>query len=504
MSIRQTLSSSVDRLSRSAATGAVQSKVQDVKEVFETSVSLPFKSVGDTKGGFQQLTNTLSDVVNDIEGSVPNEVVEKLEIVKMTDGVSSSLRKDASDIRTDVTTIVGDERLSADGFLEVAISSGFPEALAAVTKKTTDLRPEQITDLVRQNNFNNDHDDTIENIVKNVFPASSSQTNMLKSTGSLINNNLQQILSKADEGFNSLVENIVETNFKPAYKLLNETAFKNNQKVSLPIGPIKDIIRLQQSGDIKKAAVLLKKYSDLSLEELESKVQNINNTASSNVTEAIERRDIKVERTDVFINQWREGNTPSDSLVFNPVIGKELTTEVLNMTREVTEIIVIFLEGSGATVNDYHQAYVDKYNIGFNPHFYIGKDGIVYRGRPLEIEFLESTPLVTNDHYKRSIVISVNIDEKSVIHKVTTKQTQKLIQIIKQFLIAKPGLQVFGAKDVGWEYNVNNDALDIPVLIQSSLGKRNAPGYDPLMNAPLTSQQLAMINLTNSRIDGQL
>ena len=67
-------------------------------------------------------------------------------------------------------------------------------------------------------------------------------------------------------------------------------------------------------------------------------------------------------------------------------IGSEITAEVLNMTRDVTELIVTFVPQPGSTIQNYHRLYAEQYNIGFNPHFYIGYDAITYRGRPLNIE----------------------------------------------------------------------------------------------------------------------
>ena len=121
----------------------------------------------------------------------------------------------------------------------------------------------------------------------------------------------------------------------------------------------------------------------------------------------------------------------------------------------------------------------------------IGYDNVVYRGRPLEIESKNNVPTITNEHYKRSILIGVNIDEKSKTKKLAPGQEKTLIELIRQISAAKPGIQVFSAADVGWITNVNNTPLNVANLVHQKLGKRNLQTYFPKERPPLTNTELA-------------
>ena len=135
-----------------------------------------------------------------------------------------------------------------------------------------------------------------------------------------------------------------------------------------------------------------------------------------------------VERTDILKNLWREENTPADSTVLKPIIGTEITTEVINLEREVTEVIIMFLPRKNATVEEYHNLYIREYNHGINQHFYIGMDAITYRGRPLEVE-AKKTKTITNNHYQRSILIGMNVDETARDRKVKPEQVERLVEL---------------------------------------------------------------------------
>ena len=255
-----------------------------------------------------------------------------------------------------------------------------------------------------------------------------------------------------------------------------------------------EIIKLVSNKEISSAARVLQPFTNKSISELETLLIKVNNKASNQITESKTPRDLKIKRTDTLTNLWREDRTENLGEVFAPIIGTEVTAEVLNMSRDVTEIVVMFMEVPGASIESYHQKYVDKYAIGFNPHFYIGHDAIIYRGRPLEIEAKGNTNTITNEHYKRSIIIGVNINDQSYQHKFAPSQREKLLLLIDQILEAKPGLQVFSAKEVGWNYYESTDALNVSLFVKQKLNKVNVVDYNPKLNPPLTSQQLARFN----------
>lgn len=498
--IRQTLITAINDLSKSLNTRDVDKQVLLAKDNFEASVTTLYKSNGAVSGGFQQLTNAVPDVLNNVDGSTPQEIQNQAAVVKMdVSAAESQLKQDASADRTDLQTITGNAELVADGFLDVVISAPFPEALASVLKDVTTLTGEQISGIV-ENNVRLDNTqqeseddqivDPIQNIVGNLFPSLKSVSFQLNSTISQLLNNSSILLTRSQFGFNNLVENIIEKANGPAFSIITSAAVIDGVRQNIPPEQVQKILELKAASNVSGAALILKKYSDKSLGELEALISTINNKASNQVSDSQTPRDLKVVRTDNIVNLWREDTTDPNSDVFSEVIGKEITAEVLNMNREVTEIIVVFLETPNATIQSYHELYAKRYNIGFNPHFYIGYDGVIYRGRPINIEAKQTT-LVTNDHYKRSIIIGVNINEKSKIHKLAPGQREKLLSLVDQILEAKPGLQVFSAKDVGWSYTTETDALNVSLFFKQKLNKINITSYNPKIKPPLTAKELA-------------
>jgi hypothetical protein len=499
--IRQLITDKINDLSKSLNATPVQSQVRQSQQNFKTSETLLYKPQGKTSAGFTQLVSTVSDVVNEAEGSLPDQVQQQVGVAQLdVSAAEKQLKNEVGSAQSDLESITGKTALVADGALDVVIVAPFPEAMAAALKTTTTLTSTNIADIIKDNvntdNIVHEVDDEIadpvENIVGNLFPNSKSTAAQLDTVVSTIASNNATLLSNSSKGgFNSLIENVVEQSLNPTLKLLGSAAFKNGKPVSIPIGDMQKIIKLRSAGNISGAANILQQYSGKSKAELEALIIKIDNKASTQVNDAVASKHLNIQRTDTFVNLWKEEVTVEKDKVFTPIIGKEITSEVLNMTREVTEIIVMFMESPGASVENYHNNYVNKYGIGFNPHFYIGYDAIAYRGRPLEIEAKSNTNTITNDHYKRSIIIGVNINEKSDIHKLAPGQQVQMLSLIRQILEAKPGMQVYSAKDVGWNYNVDNDALNIPLFVKTKLNKTNIVDYNPKTQPPLTASKLA-------------
>lgn len=496
--IRQDITNVFKELAKTLNTSPLKREVDQVKQNFDTSVTSLYKEQNQTVGGFKQVTNTVTDVSSNVAGSTPTQTKSQINISQLDKTASNELVTEVGSDKTDLETITGKSSLVEDGFLDVVISAPFPEALAATLKDRTTLTGRQIATVVEKNvEVENGADpvsedidiNIVQNIVGNLFPDFKSINSQRNGAVSSINRNAQTLLSKSKLGFNTLIENAVEQSLRPAEKIIGSVSTR-----PVPQPTVESIISLVSQQNITAAAKELQPFTAKTVEELELLLITINNKASNQITESKTPRDLRVKRTDTLTNLWREDRTDNIGEVFAPIIGTEVTAEVLNMSRDVTEIIVMFMEVPGASIEAYHQEYVNKYAIGFNPHFYIGYDAIIYRGRPLEIEAKGTTDTITNEHYKRSIIIGVNINDKSYQHKFAPSQREKLILLIDQILEAKPGLQVFSARDVGWNVTESTDALNLSLFIKQKLKKVNVVDYDPLSKPPLTSQQLARFN----------
>lgn len=498
MSIRVNISNVFSDLQKTLNLSPVKKQVASVRKNYDTSVTTLYKPQGSTSHGFKQLASTATDVQTNVKSSVPNQVVDQVGIAQLD--VSAS-EKDLKKIlsgsdRTDLETITGKSELVTDGVLDVVITAPFPEAIATTLKNTTTLNSGTVTGVVQSNvEVANSSDEDVEDpstnsiksIVGNVFPDDNSSSVQRSTAVSTLTVNSIDLSNRSDEGFPSLVENTVEQSSHPTRTLLSGVTTS-----SISNADLKRIIELQNNGKTKAAADILSRYSDKTIPELEATISQINNKASVQINEAVAPRNLSVKRTDNFPNVWREATTDvTNANVFSPVIGTEITAEVLNLRRDVTEIVIQFLGRPGATIQDYHNLYSQKYSIGFNPHFYIGYDAITYRGRPLEIEASSLPTTITNNHYQRSIIISVNINDESYSHKFAPNQRDRLLSLIDHILTAKPGMQVYSSKDVGWNCSAYEDALDVQLFVKQKLGKVNIPNYDPRNQDPLTSTALA-------------
>ena len=225
------------------------------------------------------------------------------------------------------------------------------------------------------------------------------------------NNSKSKVLNNSSSGFNGTIENLVETTFQSTEVLLNSVAKKGDVTYNVPPEDVKDIVTSKNNGDIDNAVKILKKYSDKSDADLKNVILKIDNRASTVLEPAAVSVHIPSKRTDDYNNVWREATTDINSKIFDPIADiTELETELANMTREVTEVIVeafATVDGSTTTVEEWHQLYVDKYDQGFEPHYYINYAGVLFRGRPVDIKGTGFYYSGVPDHSERSILIAL-------------------------------------------------------------------------------------------------
>ena len=171
MSSKDLLQDGMNALSRLLGQQSSSSATRELREVYDTSVSFKYKPDNTTSGGFQSLASADRDIVSSVEGSVPNQIQKSLGVVKLDPSAKSAdLIKDVGSDEEDLTTITGDSRLSSDGFLDVAVSAPFPEALAEVVKSTTTSSSSEVKTIVG-NNVSTElaRDDILDNVLGDVL-----------------------------------------------------------------------------------------------------------------------------------------------------------------------------------------------------------------------------------------------------------------------------------------------------------------------------------------------
>ena len=450
---------------------------------------------GEIKGGFKTVVNVSQNVVDEVPESKPSEV-EDLSIMQLDKSASSkTIKTVTSGESTNYTSITGVSENSQSGFLDVVISAPYPEALSVALKNNVEnIEKEEIETAVRRLIDLDEHDDpNIQSVIDNAYKTMSSQNKVANKAVADILNAAKQLSNRTQGGFNTTVENLIEQTLRAAESILSPALYKDGIAKNISQEDLKKVIQYANNGRYDKAADILTQYSDKTTLELSELVRTINNKASKNlINPDISPLDLEIQRTDTFKNLWREQDTVLDGKVLKPIIGNEITPEVLNLERDVKEVIIMFLPKKDTTVEEYHRIYIDAYNHGINQHFYIGYDSITYRGRPLEIE-AQNTKAITNNHYQKSIIIGINVDETSQDNKIKPGQVDNLIELLEQIITARPGIQIFSAKDVGLLYSVETEAVDIQALLKSRLKRPNSEDYDPKTSDPLDQEKLATL-----------
>jgi hypothetical protein len=490
MSSKDLLQDGMNALSRLLGQQSSSSATRELREVYDTSVSFKYKPDNTTSGGFQSLASADRDIVSSVEGSVPNQIQKSLGVVKLDPSAKSAdLIKDVGSDETDLTAITGDSRLSSDGFLDVAVSAPFPEALAEVVKSTTTSSSSEVKTIVG-NNVSTElaRDDILDNVLGDVLNTKKGTINKVINAISNQNNSRSKVLNNSSSGFNGTIENLVETTFQSTEVLLNSVAKKGDVTYNVPPEDVKDIVTSKNNGDIDNAVKILKKYSDKSDADLKNVILKIDNRASTVLEPAAVSVHIPSKRTDDYNNVWREATTDINSKIFDPIADiSELETELANMTREVTEVIVeafATVDGSTTTVEEWHQLYVDKYDQGFEPHYYINYAGVLFRGRPVDIKGTGFYYSGVPDHSERSILIA--LEEPNYM--ASTAQMNTIRKMFQSIFNVKPGVQVFGIHDI--IRSTESPWWNVSLNVKNVFGKENIKDYNPNTTAPLTQKQL--------------
>lgn len=462
-----------------------------LNEVFDTAFSFKYKPDNSTSGGFKSVTSSDRDIISSVDGSVPNQIKKKVGVVQLDSSAKKDelIKKVGSDA-TDLSTITGDSRLSEDGFLDVAISAPFPEALAEVVKSTTTASSNEITNIVGDNVATElARDNILDNVLGDVLNTTKGLSSLASNTFLSQVSSLNKLVNNSFSGFSGLVENLVEKTFQSTENLLGSVAKKGDVLLAIPSDDIKVIVELRQKGDIDKAVSILKKYSDKSDAELREVILKIDNRASKALEPTAVSVDIPTKRTDNYINVWRESTTDISTKIFDSVEDiSEVETEVANLKRDVTQMVweawsVSASDGKG-TVEGYHQVFVNDYNQGLEPHFFIDQAGILYRGRPLEIKGTGIYYGELPDHSERTILIAL----EELEWKVNSTQIKTVKKVMEAIYNVKPGIQTLALYDI--LSTTESPWWDVQNAAKIWFGKENIQDYNPRKSPPLTQKQI--------------
>ena len=496
MSFKDRFADRIASLEKGLNKANTNSEVARVQANFDTSTSFKYMKSDDIANGLKTLTNTITDVVDNLNTSIPAETKEQLGIVELDESASAKMKRELeAGIKVAVAAFGVAEEMAQDGVLDVTIAAPFPEAIGAALKETIPTTTNDEVKTLMKNNvdtFNNDAE-SVDQLAGNIYGSQNSADSKANVVVNKIKTNTLEFSKNVDFGFGSFLENLVEEVKGPTQAAFAKAQASNPVHKNIPKKDFKEIVGFSQNNRFDKAADILKRFSGDNKKDLTNILKGINNKGSKHISDGTVSLDIDVERLDTIANKWKEAATKIEKDMFNAIIGNEITSELINLEREVTEVIVQFIPGKDATIEDLHTLYQEEYDIGFNPHYFIASDGKVYRGRPLEKE-IKKTRIITNEHFKRSILIGVSVDPDTTIHKITPFQTLSLAIVLRQIIEALPGIQIFSDQDVGWEYYETNNALDLRSFVKSNFGKTNLKNYDPKKQPPLFRKDIAIID----------
>ena len=144
----------------------------------------------------------------------------------------------------------------------------------------------------------------------------------------------------------------------------------------------------------------------------------------------------------------------------------------------------VFASDGKGTVEGYHQVFVNDYNQGLEPHFFIDQAGILYRGRPLEIKGTGIYYGELPDHSERTILIAL----EELEWKVNSTQIKTVKKVMEAIYNVKPGIQTLALYDI--LSTTESPWWDVQNTAKIWFGKENVKDYDPRKSPPLTQKQI--------------
>lgn len=478
-------------------------------------------SLGNVSGGFTSLNQEVDDVVSSVPQSTPPQVVGRLPIGQLTDKVPEvkGQLKQSVPSANDLQLITQSSNATASGLLDVVISLGTPEAIAASVKKTVpsvsnqslNTISEQVVDLENPvlQNFTDIDDLTIfstQSLKQSLHKAIGGVTNVRGSIDKIkqtlfgtVGGDVTKLLNNANKGFSSLGENVVEDILSPARAIINSLAVKNGVQQVVSDSDFKTIITFSTNQQYNQALKIVRKYSDKSDDEIINKLKTIDNKISTVSATPTSGVTISARNLGSVENSWRDVNTPSNT--FTTINFKEeLIADLLSAKREITEIVVHHTF-TGLNQNlgsaELQEIYKSTFNVGLPYHYLFTREGNIQRGRPINVE---TVPFI-NNHHKYSIHVAfvggLNIPTKTAylpdiekhlsVRSLTIAQWKAFDTLLESAFVAYPGVQVLGHNEID---QAAFDPNFIPSDYVSAKYHRESLFTDSRSQQPFTRQQL--------------
>lgn len=415
-----------------------------------------FKNNLENNANLKLLTQQLEQLRTDLPGTEIDEILNELAVTSLNGNYFSKdliTKVENAVEKADLESITGSLKLVADGELTKAFTAPFPQAMADTLKEVTTATKPQINQLLGE--VSKASTTILDDITSQTFGNSVSALSKLKSTVSLISSSNALVLNNiAKTGFDGVLVNIIEQVLGNLNLTLNTALVQNGKRVVIPNKLKREIAGLIQQGRFKSAAAILTKFSDKSIEEIESLLKNTNITVSDNLAPSSSGEVVDVDDTINLVkalNSWKESTTDTSKVFFKVgSTAREISTLVkdfANLKRDVSEVVIYSTPSNKEiSITDLHNLFVSQFDKGLNPHFYINKAGILFRGRPLETPSLSigAFSKLRFQHHEHSINITINCENG-----ISPAQSRSLEELIRCITLAMPGILIYDINDLG-------------------------------------------------------
>ena len=461
--------------------------------------------------GYVSLTNSLDDLVPVIDYSIPEQSSGNLDIVQLTDRLSSVRNKlviSLGPLQADLDLITGGQNSSS--LLNINISSGIPQAigqnLASLGLSNGAVR-NIVGDLQNMENaifekIETSAEDILGSILGPVIDISNNINNLKNQVFDQYTALSNNLLSTVNEGFSSVIENVNEQITGNGKEIIRGVITSNGgilpdaQSVSLALS-------YAATGDLDTAASIIKRsIPDVRADVIISDLKNIDLRLSANLN-TINTTGINLSINDLnsYSNNWDGQNTLIKNSASKSSVGhgfrnvasyEELEIELKSIRREITEVITHWTETH--TNQDIGAEEIQKSSGNIPYHYLIRRDGSLQRGRPVDIV----GGSLANGHERYSIQIAFvgginsptgidNIDPLLSADSLTRKQMTTYQQFLRASYAAWPGVQVMGHNDI--DRTQQDPGFDVVNFTELNFGK-TIIFEEPSRTGPLSREEL--------------
>jgi len=467
-------------------------------KVSATRLSVLGRTEGEIINGLFSLTNNLDEYRSGYEND-PSVIF----VTPDVPGFSAVLTKSVSN-STDLNKITGSS--AGNGSLNEIVLSNRPQSIKSVFNLKLGSTP------------------SYENVISGILPEELSQVGPTSYNSIDVNGDISAVVSEVNDSILELGRRIDDAVPQLGTGILDNVSLQIDNyiereirklvKSDVPASVVSNAVRdLSISKDPNKSISRLTPWISpkVDLGTFEESIVNIPRTPSTQIKEYSTSTEFFGNKTGSIkeVNPsssklWRGKNTNLNIYNFTEVSSvEELIAEFRGMTREVTECVAhwtaTFNNQGHIGAREVHNMVINRSDYSFEGipyHYIIKRNGVIERGRPVNIEGAHAL-----GHNKYSIGISFvagyncnsgtpNYQRYVSAESITDSQMSSFNNWLKGFFAVWPGGQAFGHNDIS-PGRRPDPGFSVPDYVSAKFGKNNVIAAN---QGPLSTAQLNIIS----------